>query len=69
MWHLEYEGGSIGAFNTKADGIVAGHIRGRRLQESGTDTQLVAHHEDGSIESEYSYGDNPTMPSTMALNA
>jgi hypothetical protein len=42
MWHLEYEGSSIGAFNTKADGIVAGHIRGRRLQEGGTDTRLVS---------------------------
>jgi len=68
MWHLEHEGSSIGAYNTKADGIVAGHIHGRRLQEGGTDTRLVAHHEDGSIESEYSYGDDLTMPASMASN-
>ena len=68
VWHLEHEGTSIGAYNTKADGIVAGHIRSRRLQDGGTDTRLIAHHEDGSIESEYSYGDDPITPATIALS-
>ena len=68
MWHLEHEGSSIGAYNTKADGIVAGHLRCRRLQEGGTDTRLVAHREDGSIESEYSYGDDSILPASMASN-
>ncbi|HEU4663790.1 MAG TPA: DUF2188 domain-containing protein [Dokdonella sp.] len=63
-WHVEEEGGSsIGAFETKDEAEMAGRMRATRLHEDGRDAQLVVHLEDGSIETEYAYGLEPSaMP-------
>jgi hypothetical protein len=56
-WCLERNGKAIAHFNTKADAITAGQIRGHTLESMGGETHLVVHRQDGSVEAEYSYGD------------
>ncbi|MGN6518781.1 MAG: DUF2188 domain-containing protein [Dokdonella sp.] len=58
-WHLEHEGEDVGAFDTKAEAEEAGKARGNALWDSGKTAQLVVHREDGSIETEYTYGKDP----------
>jgi hypothetical protein len=54
-WHIERDGKSLVAFNTKADALVAGQLHGRTLASEGGSALLVLHREDGSIETEYRY--------------
>jgi len=58
-WHLQHLGRSISAFDTREEAIDAGRTRAHRLHEVGTNAQLVIHREDGSIENEFSYGEDP----------
>jgi hypothetical protein len=58
-WHLEHLSRSIFAFDTKDEALDAGQTRGHRLHEVGTAAQLVIHREDGSIENEFTYGEDP----------
>ena len=58
-WHLKHLGSSIAAFGTKTEAERAGQVRGNRMYEDGKDAQLIVHHEDGSIEHEYTYGHDP----------
>lgn len=56
-WHLKLEGvdGCIGSFTTKDRALE----RGRELGQAGGDVQLIVHREDGSIETEHTYGHDP----------
>lgn len=56
-WHLKLEDveGYIGSFTTKERGLE----RGRELGACGDDAQLIVHREDGSIETEHTYGNDP----------
>ena len=54
-WHIQRDGRSLVAFNTKADAVVAGQLHGRKLASQGGNALLVLHREDGSIETEYRY--------------
>jgi hypothetical protein len=54
-WHIQRDGQSLVAFNTKADAVVAGQLHGRKLASQGGNALLVLHREDGSIETEYRY--------------
>jgi hypothetical protein len=58
-WHLQHLGRSIFAFDTKEQAIDAGQTRGHHLSEVGTNAQLVIHRQDGSIENEFIYGEDP----------
>jgi hypothetical protein len=58
-WHLQHLGRSIFAFDTKEEATDAGQTRGHRLREVGTSAQLVIHRQDGSIENEFTYGEDP----------
>jgi hypothetical protein len=59
-WILEEEGGSeLGTFETKDEAIKAGQKRGRGSQQRAQDAQVIIHHQDGSIETEYTYGHDP----------
>ena len=58
-WHLEGDDQPQGAFDTKAEALAEGQRWGNQLQARGTNSQLVIHREDGSIEKEYTYGDDP----------
>lgn len=56
-WHLKLAGvdGYIGSFTTKQRALE----RGRELGNAGEDAQLIVHREDGSIETEHTYGNDP----------
>lgn len=58
-WHLEENGRSFADFETKGAAEAAGKARGNELHARGTDAQLVIHREDGSIETEHTYGHDP----------
>ena len=58
-WHIERDGKSLVAFNTMADAVIAGQLHGRKLASAGGSALLVLHREDGSIEIEYRYRNDP----------
>jgi hypothetical protein len=58
-WHLEENGQSFASFGSKAEAEEAGKKRGHELHHRGQDAQLVIHREDGSIETEHTYGHDP----------
>jgi len=58
-WHVEHNGRSFRAFETKADGLAFGRMRSHELADAGQDTQLVIHRQDGSVEHEFTYGNDP----------
>jgi hypothetical protein len=60
-WHLSRTGGDddIASFDTKEQGRQDGERRGRAHLGRGELAQLVVHREDGSIETEFTYGDDP----------
>lgn len=59
-WHLNREGGSNeGSFDTKQAAVEAGRSRAKDVHTRGGLAQLVVHREDGSFETEYTYGDDP----------
>ena len=49
-WHLEQNGSDLGSYDTKEQAEREGKKRGRELESSGLDAQLVVHRHDGSIE-------------------
>jgi hypothetical protein len=58
-WYLESEGKDLFSYATKSEAVEAGKKRGNALASDGRDAQLVVHREDGSIETEYTYGHDP----------
>lgn len=55
-WHLEQIGKDLGSFETKEQAEEEGKRRGNELGARGRDAQLVIHRQDGSIETEWTYG-------------
>lgn len=55
-WCLEKNGQAIARFNTKADAVTAGQIRGHTLESMGGEAHLVVYRQDGTVEAEYDYG-------------
>jgi len=51
--------GAEASFGSKAEAEEAGKKRGHELLARGQDAQLVIHREDGSIETEHTYGHDP----------
>jgi uncharacterized protein DUF2188 len=58
-WHLEQDGKELGAFDTKEEAETEGKRRGNESEGRGQDAQLVVHRQDGSIETEWTYGHDP----------
>jgi hypothetical protein len=58
-WHLESAGKDLGAFDTKQEAEERGKKVGHDLGAKGQDAQLVVHRQDGSIETEWTYGHDP----------
>lgn len=62
-WHLSHVGGDddVASFTTKDDARQDGERRGRQHANRGELAQLVVHREDGSIETEFTYGSDPRI--------
>jgi hypothetical protein len=60
-WHLRRAGTSddVAAFDSKEQGRQDGERRGRAHLARGELAQLVVHREDGSFETEFTYGADP----------
>jgi hypothetical protein len=58
-WHLEQSGQDLGSYDTKEAAEQQGKERGQGLEAKGLDAQLVVHRQDGSIETEWTYGHDP----------
>ena len=58
-WHLETGGKITDSFDTKEEALEAGKNLCNDLNDSGTLSQLVVHRQDGSIETEFTYGADP----------
>lgn len=60
-WHLNHVGGDddVASFDTKEEARQDGERRGRQHANRGELAQLVVHREDGSIETEFTYGADP----------
>lgn len=59
-WNVKKEGGrrSSGNFDKKTDAI----DRGKELAKSGSTGQLKIHKQDGTFQTEYTYGNDPYPP-------
>ena len=59
-WHLNQVGGKgISSWGTKTEAVSEGERLGHEHQRRGELAQLVIHRQDGSIEKEYTYGEDP----------
>ncbi len=60
-WHLSQVGSDdeVASFYTKDEARQDGERRGREHVDRGERAQLVVHREDGSIETEFTYGSDP----------
>lgn len=58
-WHLKDGERVLASFDTKAEALEEGKKRGSESQKSGRDAQLMVHREDGSFETEHTYGHDP----------
>ena len=58
-WHLETGSEIADSFDTKEEALEAGKDLCNKLNDSGTLAQLVVHRQDGSIETEFTYGADP----------
>jgi hypothetical protein len=58
-WHITLEGQDVAAFGTKEEALREGEARGHRDWTKGNPAQLVIHRQDGSIERESTYGNDP----------
>ncbi len=58
QWQVKKDGVVLSTHNTKAAAIEAG----RTFAKSNQPSQLVVHRADGTIETEYTYGDDPYPP-------
>jgi hypothetical protein len=52
----------VGAFNTKADAVVAGQMRARRRGAFALDVRLITYAADGAVDMEYRYGEASRQP-------
>lgn len=59
-WHLKDGDTALGSFGTKDEALEEGKKRCHALHDKGQNAQLVVHRQDGSIETEHTYGDDPT---------
>lgn len=57
-WHVTHQGASLSSHSTKESAIGAGI----QVAKANQPSQLVIHNKDGSIETEYTYGDDPYPP-------
>ncbi len=57
-WHLQHEDTALGSFSTKMVAETAGEERGNKLWADGRSAQLLVHRKDGSVEHEYTYGED-----------
>lgn len=58
-WHLKDGDRVLASFDSKDEALQEGKKRGNDLHAKGTNAQLVVHRQDGSIETEHTYGDDP----------
>lgn len=58
-WHLKDGDTLLGSFDTKDEALEEGKKRAHKLHSGGLNAQLVIHRQDGSIEGEHTYGDDP----------
>ncbi len=59
-WHVSKVGGAnVSRHDTKDEAVTAGRKLARELHQSGGLAQVVVHREDGSFETEHTYGDDP----------
>ncbi|HSX60428.1 MAG TPA: DUF2188 domain-containing protein [Tahibacter sp.] len=60
-WRLRIAGaeGDVATFDTKEDARQDGERRGRAHVARGELAQMIVHREDGSIETEFTYGADP----------
>jgi hypothetical protein len=58
MWNLKHDGTTLKSFYTKAAAV----DEGRRAAKANQPSQLVVHRADGTIEEEFTYGDDPYPP-------
>jgi hypothetical protein len=59
LWELKHAGNVLYSHDNK-DPVVS---RGQRTAKANEPSQLVVHRADGTIEYEYTYGDDPYPPS------
>lgn len=57
-WQVKHQGAVISTHRTKEAAVDAG----RRVAIASQPSQLVIHKSDGTIETEYTYGDDPYPP-------
>lgn len=57
-WHVRYEGSTLSTHVVKSDAVSAG----QKVAKANQPSQLVVHRQDGTIEYEYTYGDDPYPP-------
>jgi hypothetical protein len=62
-WHLESGGRNLGFFDTKQQAVERGKKLGEDLGARSQDAQLIVHRQDGSIETEWTYGHDPQKTS------
>lgn len=58
-WQVKHQGAVLSTHRTKDVAVEAG----RRVAKANQPSQLVVHKSDGTIETEYTYGDDPYPPS------
>jgi hypothetical protein len=57
-WQVRHDGSKLSGHAVKTDAVSAGQTKAKANQPS----QLVVHKQDGTIEYEYTYGDDPYPP-------
>lgn len=58
-WRLEEHAKAFASFGSKSEVEEAGKKRGQDMHARGKDAQLVIHREEGSIDTEHTYGYDP----------
>ncbi|WP_386067065.1 DUF2188 domain-containing protein [Tahibacter sp. UC22_41] len=60
-WHLRVigDGDDLATFEIKEEARQEGERRGRQHANRGEPAQLIIHREDGSVETEFTYGFDP----------
>jgi hypothetical protein len=58
IWHVRHEGTTLSTHVLKADAVSAG----QKVAKANRPSQLVVHRQDGTIEYEYTYDDDPYPP-------
>jgi len=57
-WQVKHDGKVLSDHSLKSDAIDSG----RKFAKANMPSQLVVHRADGTIETEYTYGDDPHPP-------